>query len=223
MTTFKHSGATGDLIFSLPTIRKMGGGTLYITPYNLQRAESIAPLVKMQPYIKDVIISDNLPHIDVDLNKFRQYASHHFNIIEAHLKAQNLEDNSWKDGWLTLNKKDFYIPYSYSVINTGSNYLDPNFDWHKEIRYLLTISEKVFYLGYKQEFDKLNTNEAEFFDCDFLTAAEMIYNAEMFTGGYSALSTIAMGLGINYRMVQAPGHTCSSLLMEREKIVNICH
>jgi hypothetical protein len=43
----------------------------------------------------------------------------------------------------------------------------------------------------------------------------------MFTGGYSALSTIAMGLGINYRMVQAPDHTCSSLLMEREKIINL--
>ena len=221
MTTFKHSGATGDIIFSLPTIKKMGGGTLYITHYHLQRAESIAPLIRIQDYITDVIVSDNLPTIDVDLNKFRSYAGHHNNLIEAHLKAQGLEDNSWKDGWLRIEDKQPIIDYTYSVINTGANYLDPNFDWHKEIKYLLTLSDRVFYLGYRKEFDLLNTTEAEFFDCDFLTAAEMIYNAEMFTGGYSALSTIAMGLGINYRMVQAPEHTCSSLLMEREKIINL--
>ena len=64
--TFKHSGATGDIIFSLPTIKKMGGGTLYITPYHLQRAESIAPLIKLQDYITDVIISDITPPINVD-------------------------------------------------------------------------------------------------------------------------------------------------------------
>jgi hypothetical protein len=219
--TFKHSGVTGDIIFSLPTIRKMGGGTLYITPYNLQRAESIAPLIKIQDYITDVIISDNLPHIDVDLDKFRVYAGRESNLIEAHLKAQGLSDNSWKDGWLRIEDNKPIIDYTYSVINTGSNYLDPNFDWSKEIKYLLTLSERVFYLGYRGEFDLLNNNEAEFFECDFVTAAEMIYYAQMFTGGYSALSTIAMGLGINYRMVQAPNHTCSSLLMEREKIVNL--
>jgi hypothetical protein len=221
MTTFKHSGATGDIIFSLPTIKKMGGGTLYISPYNLQRAESIAPLIKLQDYIDDVIIADNMPLVDVDLDKFRVYAGHHSNLIEAHLKAQGLEDNSWRDGWLRIEDKNPIIDYTYSVINTGANYKDPNFDWGKEIKYLLTLSDRVFYLGYRGEFDLLNTTEAEFFECDFLTAAEMIYHARMFTGGYSALSTIAMGLGINYRMVQAPDHTCSSLLMEREKIINI--
>jgi hypothetical protein len=219
--TFKHSGATGDIIFSLPTIKKMGGGTLYISPYHLQRAESIAPLIKLQDYITDVIISDITPPINVDLDKFRVFAGRDSNLIEAHLKAQGLEDNSWRDGWLRIEDKQPIIDYTYSVINTGSNYKDPNFDWNKEIKYLLTLSDRVFYLGYKEEFDLLNNNEAEFFECDFLTAAEMIYYARMFTGGYSALSTIAMGLGINYRMVQAPDHTCSSLLMEREKIINL--
>jgi hypothetical protein len=29
---FKHSGDLGDIIFSLPTIRALGGGTLYLDP-----------------------------------------------------------------------------------------------------------------------------------------------------------------------------------------------
>jgi hypothetical protein len=43
----------------------------------------------------------------------------------------------------------------------------------------------------------------------------------MFTGCYSAMSTIAIGLGINYRLEQAPGHTCSTLFDERETIINL--
>lgn len=41
MTNYLHSGATGDIIFSLPTIQRMGKGTVYITEYDRQRAISI--------------------------------------------------------------------------------------------------------------------------------------------------------------------------------------
>lgn len=220
---FKHSGATGDLVFSLPTIKAMGGGSLYIMPYDQQRAESISKLVEVQDYISDAIVTSQPPYDCIDLDLFRNYAGYHENLVRCHLKAQGLHDESWVDGWLTLPDENPFIEESYSVINTGANYLDPNFDWKKEVDYLLTISENVFYLGYEQEFINLqntfNTG-AKFFDCDFLCAAQLINKAVMFTGGYSALSTIAMGLGIRYRMVQAPGHTCSSLLMDRETIVN---
>jgi len=224
MQKFKHSGATGDIIFSLPTIKAMGGGELYIFPYDRQRAESIAKLISVQEYITKVEVCDNIPDGCIDLDRFRDYASHDQNLIRCHLRGQRLTDESWVDGWLTLPKKNHFVEESFSVINTGQNYLDPNFDWKKEVDYLLSISQHVYYLGYESEFhnlqQKYNTG-AEFFECDFLVAAEMIKDAVMFTGGYSALSTIAMGLGGEYRMVQAPGHTCSSLLMDREKIVNL--
>jgi len=224
MINFKHSGATGDLIFSLPTIRAMGGGDLYIFPYDIQRALSIAPLIRLQPYINKCFVTDEIPEDCVNLDKFRETAGHHTNLIRCHLKAQGLTDESWTDGWLTLPQTDAYINHTFSVINTGQNYCDPNFDWKKEVDYLLSISEKVYYLGYESEFNELQSKfntGAEFFECEFKTAAELIEKAVMFTGGYSALSTIAMGLGRRYRLVQAPGHTCSSLLMERETIVNL--
>ncbi len=222
---FFHSGATGDIIFSLPTIKLMGGGSLYISKYDEQRALSIAKLIEKQPYIRDVNVVDGPPNKEyVNLNLFRNYAGHHKNLVEAHLQAQGLSDESWRNGWLELETKNPFIYYTYSIINTGSNYLDPDFDWSKEVKYLESISEFVYFLGYKNEYDvfqeKFKTN-ASFLNCDFLGAAELIKHAVMFTGGYSALSTIAMGLGREYRLVQAPGHTCSSLLMDREKIINI--
>ena len=78
MNKFIHSGATGDLIFSLPTIRAMGGGDLYITNFDKQRSESIKKLIELQPYIHNVVVNDNPPE-GIDLNLFRQHAGHHSN------------------------------------------------------------------------------------------------------------------------------------------------
>lgn len=223
---FKHGGATGDIIFSLPTIKLMGGGTLFITPYDEQRARSIAPLLSMQPYISNVVITDAPPEDCIDLNKFRQFAGHHSNLITAHFNGQGLADESWKEGWLTLPEmEEPPVPFSnYSVINRTQNYADPNFDWAKEVDYLLTLSETCYFIGYEGEYnifqDQFKT-KAVYFECGFVQAAYLIKYANIFTGCYSAMSTIAMGLGINYRLEQAPGHTCSSLLQPRETIINI--
>jgi hypothetical protein len=222
---YKHSGATGDIIFSLPTIKKMGGGNLYIVPYDLQRAESISELIRVQPYINRVVVTETPPHDCIDLDKFRSFAGYHSNLVEAHFKGQNLEPDNWKDGWIELPEvTEPPVWFSnYSVINRTTNYADPNFDWGEEVEYLFTISDTCFFIGYKDEYklfqEKFKT-KAQFFECDFLRAAYLIKYANMFTGCYSAMSTIAMGLGIDYRIEQAPGHTCSSLLMPREVIVN---
>jgi len=223
---FKHSGATGDIIFSLPTIKAMGGGTLYIHPYDENRAISIAQLIRKQPYIENVFITANPPGDCVNLDKFREHAGHHSNLITAHLTAQGLKDESWRDGWLTIPELDG-PPFSltnYSVINRTTNYADPNFDWKTEVDYLLGFSSDCYFIGYESEykwFQALFKTKAKFLQCDFMHAAYLIKYANIFTGCYSAMSTIAMGLGINYRIEQAPGHTCSSLLMPRETIINL--
>jgi hypothetical protein len=85
---FTHSGATGDIIFSLPTIRAMGGGKLIITNFHKQRADSIRKLIEVQPYISSVEWSELKPSYTYDLDKFRQYASHHNNLVEAHMNGQ---------------------------------------------------------------------------------------------------------------------------------------
>ncbi len=220
---FTHSGATGDIIFSLPTIKAMGGGHLCITPGNevmRQRAEAVKPLLEVQDYITGVSIVKYKPAGSIDLDKFRKYAGHHNNLVEAHFKGQGLKPSRWQDGWLTVPESP--SPGGmYAVINVTTNYADPNFDWKAEVDYLFTIADDVVMVGYESEWKALNDDRVKFYDCDFLGAACFIRDAVMFTGCYSAMSTIAMGLGIPHRLVQAPGHTCSSLLEERETIVNL--
>lgn len=226
MKTFCHSGATGDMVFSLPTIREMGGGKLYITNFDRQRAESIKKLIEVQPYITDVEICDFKPDGVIDLDKFRQHAGHHVNLVEAHLTAQRLfiDKSKWKDGWLTLPERDCK-KRNYAVINRTTNYEDWGFDWSKEVDYLKSICDKVYFIGYQAEFDlfvdTFKLTDIEFYECDFLEGAYFIQNAKVFTGCYSCWSTIAMGLGLEYRLVQAPGHTCSSLFESRETIINV--
>jgi hypothetical protein len=90
--------------------------------------------------------------------------------------------------------------------------------------YLESLAKKVYFIGYEQEcrlFNETFRTNVEYLDCDFLEGAYLIQNAKQFTGCYSAWSTIAMGLGIEYRLLQAPNHTCSSLLQPRETIINV--
>lgn len=225
MKTFCHSGATGDMVFSLPTIREMGGGKLYITNFDKQRSESIKKLIEVQEYISDVAICDGKPDGVIDLDKFRQHAGHHVNLIEAHLTAQRLfiDKSKWKDGWLTLPNE--ITKGDYAVINRTTNYEDWGFDWAKEVDYLKSISNKVYFIGYKEEYnlfvETFKLTDVEYYECDFLQGAYFIAGAKIFTGCYSCWSTIAMGLGLEYRLVQAPGHTCSSLFEPRETIINV--
>jgi hypothetical protein len=226
MVRFTHGGATGDIIFSLPTIKAMGGGELYITKYDEQRANSIAELIRLQPYITSVEVVATPPEDCINLNKFRDHAGHHHNLVEAHFKGQGIPVERWQDGWLKSMPAPAYFQIAnYCVINRTTNYADPNFNWAKEVDYLFTLAPDVIFIGYESEYnifqELFNRPMVRFIPCSFLEAAYLIHNAKMFTGCYSAMSTIAMGLGINYRLEQAPGHTCSSLNEPRETIINV--
>jgi hypothetical protein len=200
----------------------MGGGSLYITKFDQQRAHSIKKLIEIQPYIDQVFILDNfIGKFDgVNLNRFRKYWGPKKNIVTAHLKVLGLKDDTWKEGWLTVPEVE---KGNYSVINCTTRYEDPDFDWAKEVEYLYSISDKVYFVGYEGEynwFQNIFKTDAIFHNCDFLEAAMLIKGAKMFTGNYSAMSAITMGLGGEYRIIQAPGWTCSSLNMPRETILN---
>jgi len=122
--TFKHSGDLGDIIYSLPTIQKLGGGVLYLDPtggvgdeecgkhcspnrardlkkvvkFNQKGCDFITPLLKEQKYIHDVKIW-NGEKVTWNLNKHRElFATHHpMNLAEQHLKAFNVSDYPYEE------------------------------------------------------------------------------------------------------------------------------
>jgi len=83
MITFKHSGKLGDIIYSLPTIRAMGGGILYLPengPEVTGMYSFMKSLLELDPYIHevrrypDVTKYGECPQpVDVDLDLHRTH------------------------------------------------------------------------------------------------------------------------------------------------------
>lgn len=239
--SFFHGGATGDTIYALPTIEVMGGGDLYLRlPEHLFIA--LKPLLLAQPYIRNVYwrhlwdaeLKAALPDDCIDLDLFRKQPCLHLpHLCQLHLDAQGvsgvsgIKDDSWKHGWLTLPPiDDAPAPAGkYAVINRTPRYNDPHCDWRKEIGYLYTLADKIYFLGlesgYKTFTEQFGDNDIEYMPtADYLTATYIIQYAVMFTGNQSSLLAVAEGLGIPYRMEQAPGHTNCNLFVPREKVIN---
>jgi len=86
--TFKHRGKLGDIIWSLPFIKAMGGGKLYLQfGQYLDEAgfNFLKPLLEYQPYITEVIKWSGEP-VDYDLDRFREImnTSHQRSLPESY-------------------------------------------------------------------------------------------------------------------------------------------
>lgn len=118
--TFKHSGDLGDIIYSLPIIKKLGGGILYLditggedepiiqaqcltkkTKFNQSAYDFIRPLLLEQSYIKDVRIYSSNIKIDYNLNQFRFKFALNKPILNCYLEAFNINYNI-NEPWLKV-------------------------------------------------------------------------------------------------------------------------
>lgn len=138
MKTFKHSGDLGDIIYSLPAMKTLGGGILLLDPLggssnkyvkqqcpdgrtnlNEKSINFIKPLLKNQSYIKDVIHYDN-QKIDYDLDNFREYLGRpdrrSDNLVDCSLQSFNLSFDKSNESWLDVSPinigKKFVIAHS---------------------------------------------------------------------------------------------------------------
>ena len=93
MNTFRHSGKLGDIIYSLPAVRALGGGFFYVdhvTQYlgkpalGIHSARMMIELLETQDYIHRAALYGGEP-VNYDLDRFRDKAFpvHVFNIIQA--------------------------------------------------------------------------------------------------------------------------------------------
>jgi hypothetical protein len=93
LTTFRHSGKLGDIVYSLPTVRALGGGVFCVdhvaeylrkSPLGLEAARLMIELLETQDYIQHAQLYAGGP-VDYDLDRFRNKAIpiHVFNSIRA--------------------------------------------------------------------------------------------------------------------------------------------
>jgi hypothetical protein len=206
--TFVHSGDYGDVIISLPVIRFMGGGTLYLrsSPFtrarmDSQHAKAIIPLLKAQPYIEKVELFRG-ENCDMDLDNFRKLyfaalrkslaAYRSTSLAYWYAKTFSVPIEEWKNPWLSCGP----IPHPDSddilpvTVNRTQRYRNPDFPWSRVLGH---YQGKIQQIGDTsderlQKVDMLYTQ-------DLLDATQIIDASKLFIGNQSCCFHIAVGLG----------------------------
>lgn len=223
---FRHGGKIGDVIFSLPTIRELGGGIIYLperTPDGCSNLySSLKDLLLQQPYIKEVReYPSDLPymelapgiHIDYDLDTARnQPLKGVIHIVKRYMDAFGVNYPGWKEPWLFV---DDYNPFSggdYTIINYTGRHIKNNqlniestVDWCKVQE---GIKGDVFFIGSTEEYisfcDKFGYHSIWVDTPSTLHVARFVKFAKSVYCNQSSILSIAQGLGKTYYLEPKP-------------------
>jgi hypothetical protein len=217
MKTFKHSGDLGDIIYSLPTIKQLGGGILYLdttggedepicrvqcpdgkTKFNDATYNFIKPLIEAQSYIK-AVKKYNGNKVDYNLNNFRyKFAdpnrrSQARNLLDLHLDAFNLPEWDHNSPWLETNnikKLD-----KKTIVSRTPRY-QCSHTWFESQRF--NFRDKSIFVGLEKEHELFQWTfniKVPFFKVkDALELAEILKGANHLVSNQT--STLAIGIGL---------------------------
>lgn len=225
MNTFRHGGKGGDLIFSLPAIRELGGGVLYLpesTPDDCDKLySSMKELMEMQPYISEVreypsgypyMVLDPMIPITYDLDRARQQpAKGVVHIVKRYLDQFKINYPNWKEPWLTVNG-DSPIKGEYVVINyTGRHIVNNQLGIKSRVDWTAvhhSISDKRYFVGTKQEHQYFCDHFAmvDYFPTgNVLELARVIKGAKKVYLNQSLALSLSQSIGVEYWCDFKPG------------------
>lgn len=200
--SFCHAGDAGDCCYSLPTIKALGGGTLYLNlvtgiarePMTPQKRDWLAPLLEAQEYIKSVEMYRGQA-VAYNLNYFRNYWREHLNefgvsLAEWHCRAFEVDPVCLNKPWLECEAK-LIEPV---VIHRSERYQNKDFDWK---RVLEKYKGQCVFIGLEQEHRKF-TGQFSYLPFYKVTSAldmaQVINGAKLFVGNQSFPNAVAEGL-----------------------------
>jgi glycosyltransferase involved in cell wall biosynthesis len=200
---FHHSGDLGDVIYSLPFIKKLGGGVLVLTPnyYKMDircpmtydKAMTIRELLKKTPYLYDIQFSLTKPvDVDYDLNDFRKiftkWGEGRFSEKEVEqvrripltqLYRQCIDPKINVDfdqsEWLNFDKK--VVDGKPIVVNRTERYHNKNFPWKSIVN---DYCNQIIFVGTSKEHSLF---VEEFGHVDYYKTDRMIDLANILSGG----------------------------------------
>lgn len=211
MSRFRHAGDLGDIIYSLPVIRALGGGELLIEAAHYTRVMltpdkwyGIDRLIGSQPYITGVAPWKSSVGQCFNLNDFRPRM---FSAIQRNLEARQKSLSDWmlETFGLGLEERDrAWIhcadpasKFEVIINRTGPGrpahmtYHNPNFPWRRVIdqyghaaAFIGTELEHAVFCATFGEVPYLKT-------ADFYEAAQVIAGARLFVGNQSCCYAIA--------------------------------
>lgn len=214
MTVFRHAGDLGDIVYSLPVVRHMGGGVLYIeaAPYTRQKLTrdkwcGIDRLLAEQPYISGV--TDHRPSgVTVNLNDFRQIMFSELRVNKAAigvslqswmLRAHRIPTTAADEPWLQVAPPADFNPASVRVVinRTGPGrdpkfvYHNPEFPWRKVLD---TYGDACCFIGSEHEWRSFCGTFGPVPWCStpsLYEAAQVIAACDLFIGNQSVCHAIA--------------------------------
>lgn len=204
---FGHAGDHGDICFSLPVIRVMGGGTVCLHAESWtrermddQKVSSLKSLLETQPYIEEVRWLKPDEQVGVNLNDFRAEYFRTFgrpkfpvnrNLCEWMLLTHGVPVEEQNKRWLVGIEP---IRSAKVVINRTPRYQNKLFPWAKVVaKYYSDIG----FVGTKQEHRAFvdQFGYVPWIDTSSLLAlAQVIAGAELFIGNQSCPYAIAEGM-----------------------------
>ena len=215
MNNFYHSGATGDVIYAMPTIKALGGGIFNVNlPDDLYN--TVLPLLESQEYIYEVKKGREFVGNVFNLDKFRNNNDLHLtHLVQLHLQSFDIIDETWKQGWLKVEP----IKSNNSFINITPRYKSLTTDWIKEINFLKDNSDNVYFIGLESEYEPYKHLIERYEIRDYLELAQLLAGAKYVSGNQSSFMAVAQGIGRDYRMSQAEGHTNCNQFLPKETII----
>lgn len=134
MKTFLHSGKLGDTVFSMATIKAMGGGILYL-PEQAPELPNLYSQMKdfclSQSYIHEVIQCDDCKSytdtpviVDVNLNRHREhYLKGMTNMVKRYFDIFGVHGVDYKEPWIEIGGFEKEERGDYSVFNYTGRFI----------------------------------------------------------------------------------------------------
>jgi hypothetical protein len=242
---FHHTGDTGDIIYSLPVMKALGGGVLFISPDSrypyprpcrvsptAETANNIACLTNQQDYVWNTLWTHGLPFsTDVDFNMFRDcyrvpnHLDHHASLFSLHQKPFGV---TWPEDepWLTVDKP-ILIPGRDIVVNRTGRFHQDFFPWAQLV---YKYGHRMIFVGSPEEHQTFRGFGVPQIDIPYhhtptlLELARVIAGAKVFIGNQSAPMAVALGLGTNLIQEVWPGNPncilkrCNAIYCMNDKV-----
>jgi hypothetical protein len=200
--SFFHSGSTGDVIYSLPTIIALSENKpahVYLSPGTSQAtfprayAESLLPLLRSQPYIGTAGLA-NGGRIDYDLDRFRRCGLNlaAFSIARWYQAVWPISLDLSRP-WLNVTPSEQFR--GKIVLNRTTRYRNAKLSYS-----FLSGREDVVFVGTREEAAEIGGTVHRipcFTARNFLELAQWIAGCRLFVGNQSSCFALAEALKVN--------------------------
>ncbi len=193
---FLHSGHIGDVIYSLPTVRAMGGGAVLLREchhavergsFSVADIRGLLPLLEAQDYCRGSGLWSFQPVIPLDL--FRSMYRLHTNLADQSLFVFGIPSSERDRAWIEAQPRRV----AEVVMSRSARYRGHPAFWKAAME---TYRSRAVFVGTEDEHLEISKfGKVPWYPTEtMLDVAEVISGCEVFVGNQSAPYAVAEGM-----------------------------